>query len=155
MKMLKMSLISTFLMSGLFSFMSVAKAELPCNLVEVIGSHMEREIVDQIGRQVAGTSFKINRRKTLVVHGVGDLSFSGCQATLRLHVTLKRKIRRDATGVIKLKAKVSSFDRDEVCLSNVHVADVSLSHTLGIGEGIYKQVANKAIPNRVCYSNTL
>ena len=130
-----------------------AFAALPCSTVEIIGTHMERQILDKINAQSAGQRIKINKRKTLVIKEVSNLSFSGCNALIKANVKLKRKIRRDAIGNIKLKGKVTAYTRDEVCLSNVKVVKVNLSHTGVLGEAVYKAVANKVIKNKQCFSH--
>ena len=126
-----------------------------CRNVETIGNGASTFILEQVNGQVAGTRERISRRKTLVIHDADQASFKGCTMTLNLNATLKRKVRRDARGDIKLKANVASFDRNRICLSNVRVSNVSLSRTLNIGEAIYRRVANKSISNNQCFSYSL
>lgn len=129
-----------------------ARATVNCGLVEIIGSHMSREIVDQMNHSIAGSQYRISKRKTLVLKSVNSVSFSGCTVTAKVKAKLKRKIRRDAVGTITLKAKVASFNRDQVCLKNAKVTKINLSHTLGLGEAVYQWAANKTIPNYSCYA---
>ena len=73
---------------------------------------------------------------------------------VRANVTLKRKVRRDAHGTVKMQARVSSLDlaQRKICYDSARVTDVNLSRTLGIGERVYKWVANIVLPNRGCYT---
>jgi len=127
-----------------------SKAALPCGAVEILGNHMQRQVLDKINSLAAGYTYNISPRKKLIVRSASDVSFSGCSATLKLNVKLTRKLRRDAIGNIVVKADVKSYTGDEVCFSNVKVKKINLSNTTGLGESIYKAVANKAIPNNLC-----
>ena len=128
------------------SFTAPAQAAAPdCNVIESLGNILSDNIQQKMNSQVAGDSYRINRRKRLNIHGVNEVNFHGCTVRTSMKVTLKRKIRRDAHGNVGIKANVASFNGNQVCLSNVKVTDVNLSRTLGIGENIYKLAANKAI----------
>ena len=129
------------------------KAATPdCRVVEVIGNGGANLITEKINDQVRGVRKKISRRKTLILKDVRELNFQGCQLTLKLQATLKRKIRRNAHGTITVKANVKSFARDQVCLNKIRVSKVSFSRTLNIGEAAYKWAANRALPNNSCYN---
>ena len=123
-----------------------------CRVVEALGTSLRPQILAEINRQVSGTSYRINRRKTLRINRVEDIGFSGCRLTARTNVTLKRRIRRDAHGTVTLQADIPSFSLParQVCYANARVTDVNLSRTLRIGEGVYKWVANKVLPSGGC-----
>ncbi|MCP1198473.1 hypothetical protein [Notoacmeibacter sp. MSK16QG-6] len=129
-----------------------AMAQVDCRVVETIGNALAGDIRNQMNARVRGTRYEISRRKTLVIHSVDRVRFDGCRMHANLSVTLKRKIRRDATGSVRLGATVQSFTPDRVCLGGVGVEDVSLSRTLGIGERWYRRAANRALPNQQCFS---
>ena len=121
-----------------------------CNALESLQSLILRKV----NSNIAGQSYRINRRKRLLIHHLKDISFKGCSMNLEMDVTLKRKIRRDAHGTVKMRADITyfSFFGRQLCYHNAKVTDVNLSRTLGIGEAAYKWVANKALPNGQCLS---
>ena len=133
----------------------LAQSGLDCNAVETLGTALSASIVDGIDDRTAGESYRINRRKTLVINSTRSVSFQDCNISVVLDVTLKRKIRRDAHGTITLNGNISSFSlpRREVCYSDLNVSDVSLSRTLRIGESVYRWAANKALPDSGCLSD--
>lgn len=133
----------------------IAQSGLNCSVVESLGTALSPSILNEVNTRVSGESYRINRRKTLVLHRANAVSFDGCRMTVGLDVTLKRRVRRDAHGTVTLRGNISSFNlpRREVCYANLTVADVSLSRTLRIGEGAYRWAANRALPNSGCLSD--
>lgn len=123
-----------------------------CAVVEALGRPMIPTIVNEINSSVAGTSHRISRRKSLLIHRTRSLGIEGCQVNASFDVTLRRKIRRNAHGQFRIAANVVSVARDRICLSNVRVTNINLSRTLRIGEAVYRGVANRAIPNNQCFS---
>lgn len=103
-----------------------------------------------INSQVAGYSYKISDRKTLVINSVQSVSGTECHINAVANVTLKRKLRRDAHGTVSMKGDVYLGNGLKLCIANPRVTDVSLSNTLEIGESIYQWVANKVLPNDLC-----
>lgn len=103
-----------------------------------------------INGEVKGFKYKINRRKTLVVHGVQSVSGSNCNIRAKLDVTLQRKIRSNADGNVTVKGTLA-LRNGKICIVNTSVADVDLSNTLNLGEAVYKLVANKAMPKNLCF----
>ena len=104
---------------------------------------------------MAGFEQRINRRKTLRINRLESASFNGCQVDINLNVTLKRRIRRDATGRVSIRANITSVNlvtggRAEICVRNPEVRSVHLSHTLRIGEAFYRRAANRALPDNTC-----
>tara|TARA_Y100000385_G_scaffold268706_1_gene305987 strand:- start:63 stop:287 length:225 start_codon:yes stop_codon:yes gene_type:complete len=69
-----------------------------------------------------------------------------------LGVVLERKYRRNAKGTIGASATISSFNRSSVCVTNVRVKAISLSHTTRLAEKIYQAVASSIIPNNTCFN---
>ncbi|AKF04331.1 hypothetical protein [Sandaracinus amylolyticus] len=53
-----------------------------------------------------------------------------------------------------LRKQPSARDRDtvQVCIESPEVTDVTLSRTLGVGEAVYRAVANVAIPEDACFA---
>lgn len=131
----------------------LAQSELNCSAVESLGTELKPVILSRINEEVSGANHRINRRKTLVINRVQDVSFQGCKIILKLDVVLKRKIRRDAAGVVELQGEISSFDlqKRKLCYKNAKVSNVNLSRTLSIGEGFYRWVANLVLPNNGCF----
>lgn len=149
---IKNKLLIGTLFTTLLTFNGPAQAATDCNVVSTIGNALAGTIQREMNNQVAGMSHRISRRKTLQIHGMNGVSFNGCTVNTSMRVTLKRKIRRNAHGNVSIRAKVSSFSSDRVCLTDVKVTKVNVSRTLRIGEGFYKLAANKAIPNNQCFS---
>ncbi len=149
---IKSTLLIGTLFTTLLTFNGPAQAATDCNAVSLIGNAIAGTIQREMNNQVAGMSHRISRRKTLNIHGMNGVKFNGCTVYTSMKVTLKRKIRRNAHGNVSIKAKVSSFSANRVCLSDVKVTKVNLSRTLRIGEGFYKLAANKAIQNNQCFS---
>lgn len=140
------------------SFIGRAEAQTitDCRVIQTLGGVVAGSYGDVIDAEVAGTSYRINRRKTLRLHGVEGIRFSGCTAQVDLDVTLRRRIRRNAHGTISVAADVRllQLDRDNraatVCIYNPRVTRVRLSHTTGLGEAVYRWVANLALPGGGC-----
>lgn len=142
MKSMKITLIA--LCSAVFFLSSQANA-LECSGFR-LNDNLAAGLLDNI---VAGKSVKLTKRKRLVVRGVDWVSGTNCNITTKLNVKLKRKIRRDATGSIKVGGQLY-MNGGDFCIKNMKVKSVNLSHTTGLGESIYKWVANKVIPNNTC-----
>lgn len=140
----------TFVLTNLLALAN-SYAALDCSVVEQFGNLAASYVDDQISDQVVGMKQKLSKRKTLHIRDVQNVRFDGCTIKMKLKVKLARKIRKDAFGKIGVKATVKSFSRSRVCLKNAKVTSVNLSHTTGLGEAIYKMVANKVIPNNKCF----
>ena len=151
-----MTLLPRFLGLALLVVMgpSPASAQLDCRVVESLGTAMAPSILDDLNAEVAGIEHRINRRKQLAIHSVESVSFEGCRMHTLLRVTLKRRIRRDAHGTVRLGATITSADLRSrvVCYQSASVEDVSLSRTLGIGEAAYRWAANRSLPDDGCFS---
>lgn len=128
----------------------VSFAQLSCDDVEFLGNAASSYITDQINDRIEDQRIKINKRKTLVFKYAYNLNVNQCKVKMKIRVKLKRKIRRDATGFVKLSAKVKSFNNGVICLHKTKIESINLSHTGILGEAVYKAVANKAIPNGTC-----
>ena len=129
-----------------------AHAAINCNSFEAFGNQFKPQILAQINQGMQGESYKINKRKTLKIHKLQSISFDGCRIKGNLKVTLKRKVRRDAHGNVKIRADITSFNlaNKRFCFKNAKVTNVNLSRTLRIGERVYRWAANKALPNNKC-----
>lgn len=112
--------------------------------------------VAELEADVGGERYRINRRKTLRINGVTDISFSGCRVTVDLDVTLERRIRRDAHGSVRIRgdaeARLIDTRTAEICIEDPEVVDVDLSNTTIVGEAIYRGIANLVIPRRACFA---
>jgi hypothetical protein len=131
---------------------TAAAAPLSCPVVETTLTAGNTIVLAALNQRIGGSEYRLNRRKTLVIHGVRELSVSGgCELTAVVDVTLERKWRRDAEGTVTVRAHVdvdaATSGVVQLAFSDVRVIDVSLSHTLGIGESIYAWVANKVLPD--------
>ena len=144
-------LLLAFVLTNLVA-LSNSFAALNCTVVEQFGNLASNYIDGQISNQIVGMKKKLTPRKTLHIRDVRDVRFSGCTLKMKLGVKLARKIRRDAFGTIGVKATVKSFSRDRVCIKNAKVTSVNLSHTTGLGESIYKMVANMVLPDNTCFN---
>ncbi|UKO96745.1 hypothetical protein [Nostoc sp. UHCC 0870] len=148
----KMILGSFMTLSFLYLNPQPSMAQLNCNVVESFGNASQSQILRELNNRLAGGSHNINRRKDLRINQVENVSFNGCRITVKTNVTLERKIRRDAHGTVTIRADITSFSlpNRQLCYENAKVTDVSLSRTLGIGEAVYKWVANRVLPNKDC-----
>jgi len=93
---------------------------------------------------------RINRRKTLVTHKANLVNTSGCDATINVDATMRRRIRRNASGYLILKAKLHSVSYNYICLRKPKVVAVKLSNLGFIGEGFYKRRGTKGLPDEMC-----
>lgn len=123
-----------------------------CTTTERIGNANKDYILSEVRSASEGATYKISSRKTMVINKIEDLYFKGCKVYVTAHVTLKRKIRRNASGRVYISATVNSLNPKKVCLKNPKLDKVRLSNTLRIGEGFYKWIANKTLPHNMCYS---
>lgn len=104
-----------------------------------------------LNNQVAGYSERISRRKRFVVHGIDSIYLDGCNVVVNINATLKRKIRRDAHGIVTVAGNLSYDNYNKTwCVQNIRITKMKLSRTLRIGERIYTRFANKNIPNQIC-----
>lgn len=140
-----------FILIGLMMACTGSVKAQDCNVVEAIGNGTKERILRQVNDNVSGDEYRISRRKKLIINKVHSINFKGCKVTVIANVTLKRKIRRDAKGNVTITGTVSEFNRDRVCFNNSKLDRIRLSNTLRIGEGFYKWIANKVLPNNVCY----
>lgn len=144
--MMKMQSLLAIAALAIGSFATTSAMALECGGLTVPDSFAKAVV----NGQVQGFSYKISDRKRLVVNGVESLSGTNCSIRAKLDVTLKRKIRRDAHGSVTVKGTLA-VRNGKICVANTSVADVDLSNTLNLGEAVYKLVANKAIPNNLCF----
>ncbi len=121
-----------------------------CDQVNSLGSALAPEVLEAGNSQLRG-EYRLNRRKTLQIHSVESVTVSDCRIQLNLNITLKRKIRRDAHGTMRLSSRINSISESEVCLSDVNVDDVNVSRTGIIGESVYRWAANIVLPNNRCF----
>jgi len=126
-------------------------ANLTCSQIEFLGALFDTRLEAELDTRVAGEEYRISRRKQLRINGIKDVTVNGCNITVVADVTLKRKIRRDADGTVTMKGKIAvnslGNDKFELRFTDIEVTDVSLSHTLGIGEAAYGWVANLVLPD--------
>lgn len=128
-------------------------APLNCRVVELAGNASRDTIVANINTTVAGQERRINRRKTLVIHEVDDIRFTGCDVLIDANVTLERKIRRDARGSAQVAGRVVSISRERqrLCFDREpRVVRLDVSNTGIIGESMYRWVANMVQPVDRC-----
>lgn len=155
-KQLLLALALSGTMAGVVtSIPSAAQARsLDCNQVETLGNRYDAQLLNAVNHKVAGQTHRINRRKKLRINQVEAIQFNGCRMKVKANVTLKRKVRRDAHGTVKMQARVTALDlaQRKICYDKVQVTDVKLSRTLRIGERVYQWVANMVLPNRGCYT---
>ncbi len=95
-------------------------------------------------------SKKINRRKTLVTHRATSVETRGCDAWITVDATMRRKIRRNASGRLILRAQLHSVSYNYICLRDPEVKQVHLSNLGMIGEGFYKRRGNRGLPDEMC-----
>jgi len=130
-------------------------ASANCNLIQNIGNNarVNASILAQINAGAAGSETRISRRKRLRVNRISRVSFSGCRTHIDANVTLKRRIRRNAHGNVRMSAQVS-FATRRLCILRPRVDRIRLSRTTRLGEAVYRAVANRAMPSGRCYAIT-
>ena len=150
---LKTILGSFVTLSFIFIGYKSSTAQISCNTVASYGNYYRYNIVTILNNRMAGASYRYNRRKSLRINGVETISFSGCRMIARVNVTLKRKIRRDAHGIVGIQADITSLNLNnfQFCYDNARVTNVNLSNTLRIGESAYQWMANNLFSNSSCF----
>jgi hypothetical protein len=150
---LQISFASLVFLLGIGALAATGALADPLTCVQVqekLTSH-NGAILAKLAAEVEGRRHKLGPLKTLVINGVSAIEVGGnCDVTVTLEVKLKRKIRRDASGQLKVGAHVAvSMPNDHVLdinFDNLHITDVNLSHTMEVGEQAYKAVANLLMP---------
>lgn len=150
--------LAAFTLAALAALTAAPAAAEPirdCTTIGILGNAFAGAFLQDMQSDIAGRSYRINRRKTLVIHGVDAVAFAGCRVDATLDVTLRRRIRRDAHGTMKVHATVTSVDLQhpggvEICIADPQLDRVRLSNTLRLGEAVYRWVANIALPDRYC-----
>ncbi len=134
------------------AFGTPAAAQLNCRTVEALGNGVLHDRIVGVLRDRIQNSgeIRIAKGKKLQLEQLESLKFSGCRANTVVRVNLKRKIRRDARGTVRVEANVDA-KLNEICLNKPRVEEVHLSHTLQIGEAVYRFVANKMLPHSTCF----
>lgn len=124
-----------------------------CDEVERYGTYYNAMIISELNALLPYTH-EISRRKKLRLNKIDSIAFEGCRAVIIGNVTLKRKIRRNAHGRMRMRTDVTevSFSDRRLCLKNLKVQSVSLSRTARIGERFYKRFGNRFMPKETCVS---
>ena len=149
-----LSVTSVVVLMGAATFASKATAGT-CELIQP----KQRILLSLLNARVAGTSKRINRRKTLIIKKVVSIrSYQNrgrhCRISARVNVKLRRRIRRNASGYINIRGDISvalQGRRLRVCIKNSKITKIRLSRTLRIGERFYRWVANKVLPRNHCF----
>ncbi|MFO7565219.1 MAG: hypothetical protein R6X02_21420 [Enhygromyxa sp.] len=111
---------------------------LECQGMEV----SDEEALDIANHSFAGVEHRVSKRKTLVVNWIISINGGECKVAIEADVTMKRKVRRNAHGTMKLEGKLALIDGD-VCMIQTRVTDFDLSHTSKIGEFVYEKMAGE------------
>jgi len=143
-----LAFILTLVLSFSTGQVSAQSSCLNCTEVETEGNASSGLLTLFLNGKVSGYEYRISRRKKLVFSRVSDVRFKGCKAYATFHVTLKRKLRRDAKGYVKAKATVFNRTSNKVYLKDLDVYNVSMSNTLEIGESIYTVIARRKVPSK-------
>lgn len=145
-------LLSTFVLSG-STARSAHAALLDCEQVGNAVTTFGELIRQKLDEEVAGYEYRISSRKRLVVHGIASVSNGqgDCEIEIVANVTLKRKWRRDAHGTMTVRGHVDVDEVEpgtfDIHFTDAYVSDISLSHTLDIGEFFYALRANMVLPD--------
>jgi hypothetical protein len=154
---------------------ALALDDTQCMLFETLANGPQHDdVLRRIDGALAGVDVPVGIRdgKELHINSVDTLSFSGCRASMKLDVTLRRPgVRRNAEGSIVIRGDVVPVLRnilvdeiidgvktgevwqheEAVCLRNMDVADITLSNlTDRIGEPIIEWFADKT--EETCYA---
>ncbi len=124
-----------------------------CDEVNALGPALAPTILAELRSRLTGTEKELTRRKTLVLNSIDSVTVSNCRVNVNADVTLERKIRRDASGVIQLSSAINLLSASQVCLRDPRVDRVDLSNTGIIGESFYRTFANLIIPEDLCVSS--
>ncbi len=95
---------------------------------------------------------KISKRKTLITQRARSVSSNGCKAQIVLDATMRRKIRKNASGTLTIEADLHSVAGNYICIRSPKVKDVNLSNLGAIGENFYRRQGNRGLPNEMCVS---
>lgn len=128
-----------------------AAAQSSCRGVETLGRALTPQILSEMNRQLPYEE-RLTKRKSAALHRVDTLDFQGCVLMMKAGVTVKRKLRRDARGHVWVKARIRDYSLPErrVCLDQIKIDKIRVSHTLKIGEAFYRNAANKRMPKAFC-----
>lgn len=152
-----------------------ALSEFECALLEGFANgENNQSVLDRMNERLTGISTPVGVRdgKEIRIQGVDSVNFAGCRATMKLRVKLRRPgIRQDAEGTMVVKGDVYpaqrnvfhdemadnvivgeiSFVEDQLCLRNMDVDSVDLSHLSdAIGEPLFEWLADK--DDAACYA---
>ncbi|MEM9169095.1 MAG: hypothetical protein AAGC56_05530 [Pseudomonadota bacterium] len=140
--------------AGFTGTLSSAGAASACQPIPpALETAVESAVTDNVNAALP-QSHRLNRRKRLTMQSVRNVEVDGCRVSLRADVRLRRKVRRNANGYANLSGRIDSINLADrrACLSRLNVGRVRVSNTTRIGERAYQIVANKAIPNTLCFS---
>lgn len=142
-------------------FFNLNAQNLDCRLIERLGNNPEinQEILLQINEYAAGSEYKgLTNLKEIRIKKIESIRFEGCKMFAIARVVIDRKVRKNAKGVIEIKADVisvknllSQTETKSICIANAKIKDVDVTNTLNIGEKFYEWAANKVFPNNQCY----
>jgi hypothetical protein len=133
-------LIAGFTMFGATLLASPDTQALDCNDISMLDS----KALGIINALVAGKSFKIGpaKGKTVVFKSIESITGSDCDVVVKANIKVKRKLRKDANGTATFKGKLD-ITSGKICITNAVITDLHLSHTLDVGEEVYKVMAGK------------
>jgi len=125
---------------------------LTCDQIQLAATIFNSQIVDKLDACAAGEEFVISDRKKVVLDGVSVIRAAGCEITVVVDVTLKRKLLRDVHGTVTARARVTADTLDDnrlkLAFDNIRLADVDLEHIGALREWLFERVANRVLPNR-------
>ena len=124
---------------------------LTCAQIELASQIEYDAILAALEAKVAGQEIRLNRRKTIRIDGIeGFYTDNDCNLTVVVQVTLKRKWLRDVHGTITVRGHITEAKVDcpwlDLSFDNIHVTDVELSHIGEFREWIFRNIANRVLP---------
>lgn len=154
MKSRLLMLVSLSVLAGMWPASSQASAAL-CRVI----NDNSREIINVLNRNVEGEVMKLTKRKKLLIKKVNRIVNAKskgrfCQINVDADVVLKRKVRKNAKGTVRVRGDIEISTRGgrlQACVNNSKVTKLKLSHTRKLGEKIYKKVGNKMMPKQMCF----
>lgn len=155
MKVVQVKFKATLLLMVTLFFFSVGYSNTTSNLKtnKASTSLVQDELLDKLNAKYEGYTYKINRRKKLVVKKITAINTvyeNGFKIIITADVKLERKFRRDGNGHVDIIADLR-FNGNEACLSNSKLKTLKLSRTFRVLEHIFKFFAGKIIKDNTCF----
>lgn len=122
--------------------------QCPAVLPFAVPDDVAKSVLNEV---VKGKKEKLAAGRSIIIRGVNSLSGDGnCHVRAVLAVTMTRPVLSDKKGTVLIKGDIKNVN-GKMCLSNPYVVSVDLSGIGALRESLFKFIANKAIPDPMCF----